>query len=250
MKPVLRALKFHFLRSLANVQSCFGDCDSTQPVAFVVGCGRSGTTILGQLLSAHPEINYYFEPYHLWAAIDRQTDVLNLYHRKDTRLMLSGAEVSSQTRVRFNRLIRRSHSANLTIEKTPLNALRIGYIEKLAPTAKFVHIVRDGVDVANSIDRLARGNTYKIAGMPSLNQWWGVDDSKWRSLEKEGCKAGYYPEAVSDRLSHHAKGAYEWLVSLKEIDRQRQLLGSRFYELNYTEFVHQPASELTKLCHF
>ena len=30
-------------------------------LAFVVGCARSGTSILGELIASHPEVNYVFE---------------------------------------------------------------------------------------------------------------------------------------------------------------------------------------------
>jgi hypothetical protein len=80
VKPWVRALKYNSLRYLAEwtVRQSSSDEQPQQlplPV-FIIGCGRSGTTILGQVLSAHPEVYYLFEPYHLWAAIDPMTDVL------------------------------------------------------------------------------------------------------------------------------------------------------------------------------
>jgi hypothetical protein len=250
MKPILRALKFTCLHFLANWRSHLGSYQSAQPMAFIIGCGRSGTTVLGRLLSEHPHIGYHYEPYHLWAAVDCSTDVLNLYHKGEARLMLAASDVSPDTQTRFNRLIRNPKRDRLTIEKTPLNAFRIGYIDALAPGSKFIHIVRDGIDVTNSIAHLAQENSYKIAGLPALNQWWGIDYSKWKALAKDGARAGYYPKAIAKLAEHSDKGAYEWLVSLKEVDRWRQSLGARLYELNYNEFTRNPSVKLQELCQF
>ena len=36
---------------------------------FLLGCARSGTSILGEALATHPEIAYLFEASFLWNAI-------------------------------------------------------------------------------------------------------------------------------------------------------------------------------------
>src|SRR6516164_2657563 len=37
-----------------------------QAPIFIIGCGRSGTTLLGELFAKHPELSYRYEPYHRW----------------------------------------------------------------------------------------------------------------------------------------------------------------------------------------
>jgi hypothetical protein len=87
LKPWLRALKYSFLKKSAEYKAqkriFKKQTISSQNVAFIIGFGRSGTTILGQLFSIHNNVNYFLEPYHLWSVIDPMTDVLNLYHRID-----------------------------------------------------------------------------------------------------------------------------------------------------------------------
>jgi Sulfotransferase family len=135
------------------------------------------------------------------------------------------------------------------VEKTPLNALRIGYLEALAPGSKFVHLVRDGVEVCHSIDKLARTNTYKIAGKPNLNQWWGNDDAKWRTMLRDGIAAGYYA-SDAPLLDGHSRGAYEWLLSLGEIDRWQPILGNRLQTIPYNVLTTEPKQVLQELCAF
>ncbi len=153
--------------------------------------------------------------------------------------------------MRFGRLMlrkMRQNSKGVFIEKTPINTMRIEYLNALVPHAKYICIVRDGVDICRSIARLAKTNTYKIAGKPTLNQWWGVDYAKWKSLVADGSEAGYYPDDVNHLDDHHAKGAYEWLVSLHEVDRCRELLGDRLCEITYSSLTDNPKQVLEDIC--
>ena len=46
----------------------------TRAPSFVVSCGRSATTLLGELMAAHPEVRYLHEPCHFWAAVEPTTN--------------------------------------------------------------------------------------------------------------------------------------------------------------------------------
>jgi hypothetical protein len=251
--PLARAIKFRMLsrrsERIANRASS-GGAPALPTMAFVVACGRSGTTVLGKALAQHPDICYLFEPYHLWAAVDPVTDVLNLYHDVQPRFIIDADLCTDRSRERFAGLIAYEHQrgGKLVIEKTPLNAARIGYLDALAPGAKYVHILRDGIDVAMSIAKIARFSQYRILGKPALNPWWGVGGVKWRTLQADGIAAGYFPDEAATLETEEAKGAYEWLVSLGEIDRFRQRLGDRLYELQYGELTAEPGATLTSLC--
>jgi hypothetical protein len=129
------------------------------------------------------------------------------------------------------------------VEKSPINALRIGYLDAIAPEARFIHIVRDGVDVACSIERMA-AVTRRMLFRPPLNEWWGVGDVKWSALQRDGRAAGYYPDEVHRLHSDAQRGAYEWLMSLREVEAWRMHLGSRFVELLYKDLTSDPRSTL------
>ena len=251
VKPPLRAVKYQCLYWLAKQKCLYRQTkNDNQPIAFIIGCGRSGTTILGNILSQHSQISYFFEPYHLWANIDMQTDVLNLYHSGDASLLMNASNVSKASRKRFNQLFQPKFHNQLVLEKTPLNALRLGYLNTIAPKAKFIHLVRDGVDVSHSIARLAITNRYQITGKPNLNQWWGVNHSKWNALVRDGVKAGYYSDEISSLQTETSKGAYEWLVTLNEVNRWKSALKERFLELSYETLITNPESTLKQLFQF
>ena len=257
IKPPLRALKYswlHWNTQLKIINPWQQVTKKERDFAFIIGCGRSGTTVLGSIFSTHPQISYLFEPYHLWAGVDRRTDVLNLYYKLDSALLMDASFVNSETQLRFERLIsslaRKDPSIKLLLEKTPLNAMRIPYLRALSPKAKFIHLVRDGVDVCHSIAKLAIGNSYKISGKPLLNQWWGVNNAKWLALARDGMNAGYYVDEAPCLNQDLAKAAYEWLVSLGEVDRWRTSLGNSLYELTYSSLISEPISNLKNLCEF
>lgn len=257
MKDWLRLIKYSLLHQIAKykAESLIPNIFTQQfssPI-FLIGCGRSGTTLLGQILSEHPNISYLFEPYHLWAAVDPRTDILNLYSSIDADLLMNTSHYNSGSQIRFNRLFlydNRNKKATILLEKTPLNAMRIGYLNALDPGAKFIHIVRDGIDVSLSIDRIASTNSYKIAGKPLFNQWWGVKNYKWRALARDGAAAGYYPDEVGQLQDNRGKGAYEWLVTLGEIDRWREFLGNRLYEISYNQLTTNSQETLRDICQF
>ena len=205
--------------------------------AFIVGCGRSGTTILGKTLSLHSKIQYYFEPWHLWQVVDRRTDVLHLFGKDSAHIFMGAEFYNNEAQRRFARVFKESIpiKKQICIEKTPHNVMRIGYLDALEPSAKFIHIVRDGVQVANSIGNLIDNHPYRLAFRKNFNLWWGDAGNKWEVLMTEGAAAGYFPGEVSFLKLDREKGAYEWLVSIGEADRQRERLGDRLLEIRYDD---------------
>jgi glycosyltransferase involved in cell wall biosynthesis len=221
--------------------------------AYIIGCGRSGTTICGAVLKTHPEIRYFFEPYHLWATIDPMIDVLNLYHVGAAPLLLDTQHINDDAKRRFNRLLiepTRASGKKLMVEKTPFNACRIGYLNALSPGCKFVHLVRDGADVARSIDRLSRDREYGIVGKRDYNRWWGRGGCKWTALSSDGYAIDFLKDEISQMRNYETKAVYEWLITLAEIDRWRQRLGDRLLEISYDQLSSDPAGSLRRICQF
>jgi glycosyltransferase involved in cell wall biosynthesis len=257
IKATGRAIKYGALKWSADRGVAQADAGMrpvpTIPSAYLIGCGRSGTTVCGDVLRRHPDVHYFFEPYHLWATIDPTIDVLNLYHIGSATLLLGPDRCSERSRRRFDRLLlerAERAGAKLMVEKTPFNACRIGYLDALSPGCKFIHLVRDGVDVARSIDRLSRDRSYGIVGKGDLNRWWGRAGCKWTSLATDGSGANYFPDEIPLLQSYESKGAYEWLVSLGEIDRWRDRLGNRLLEITYDELTANPRQILGRMSEF
>jgi hypothetical protein len=145
-----------------------------QSFPFVVGCGRSGTTLVRALLDAHPAMAVPFESYFpVWFARRRSRyerpdgfaveafldDVLA--HESFTRWHLDAtkvrAEVTGEAPANFSDAIRacfaayaRAQGKPRYADKTPIFVLEIPLLAELFPEAVFVHVIRDGRDVAQS----------------------------------------------------------------------------------------------------
>jgi CelD/BcsL family acetyltransferase involved in cellulose biosynthesis len=226
----------------ARARLCGQGATDGRPPIFIIGCGRSGTTLLGDLFSRHPQVCYLYEPYYLWAAVDPITDALQLYSRGPHHCLLDDSSVTAAARQRFGQLLAAPAGMTL-VEKSPINSLRMGYLQGLAPGARFVHIIRDGIDVIRSIEKVAKV-TSRMAFRQPLNDWWGVGDAKWASLVQDGQGAGYYPDEVTKLSTDCQRGAYEWLVSLREVDAWRTEVGSRLVEVRYEDLTERPEEML------
>ena len=243
--PYLRSVKLLKLRTQTRARCVFPPSESRRlPVRFIIGCGRSGTTILGRVLSLNEQAMYLREPYHLWSMIDPRMDVTGLHSdAANTRFFMDADDLNEHAKRRFDLLISRSGNSSghrCVIEKTPHNAGKIGWINAVEPGAKIVHIVRNGLSVVRSIDRLATKPTYKLGFKPNYNQWWGEHSAKWKAMTAEGAEHGYFSDEIGSLETNAQKGAYEWLVSLGEVDRWRDKLGDRLLEITYTQLTADP----------
>ncbi|ULU25350.1 sulfotransferase family protein [Dyella terrae] len=151
---------------------------------FVVGCPRSGTTIVQALLARHPAVytlpeTAFFEQLHgdltmRWGDARmhirrlrrwRQTLGLTRRHARETyaalHVQLTGKRPAmlptyhhQSLSQRFLAVLDRSAASaerSMWLEKTPNHLLYIPEIEAAAPDARFVHVVRRGMDVLASL---------------------------------------------------------------------------------------------------
>lgn len=126
-------------------------------LVFVIGAGRSGTTFLADLIGLHPEAAKLPEKRYLWS--------YGAYWRSHD---IRGPEdASPKIRSYIEKyLFRRAKSSgrHYLIEKTPSNCFRVGFLSSLFPEAKFIHIIRDGRDVAISSARAFFGEKSLVNG--------------------------------------------------------------------------------------
>lgn len=118
---------------------------------FIIGAARSGTTMLAEtILSRHPDIAYLSEPNPTWG-------FGNAYKPHD---VLTESDVTQRGANHIRKVFEKfliSSGKRRFMEKTPRNCLRMPYIRKIFPDAKFVHVIRDGRDVAVSASIEWRG---------------------------------------------------------------------------------------------
>jgi hypothetical protein len=198
---------------------------------FVVGCGRSGTTVLGEALGSHPDVVYLNEPRDLWS-YDPRADI---WKAGPGEVVLSSgdltAEVCAGLRSRLEARLVSSGRSRLA-EKTPINSFRIGYLDALCPDAFFVHVVRDGRAVAAS-----------IANIPARNRWYGKRDAKWRRLAGVADRDGIGKLAKVCGRDRFRRGLLEWRLAVTHArDSLATLAPDRWMELRYEDLVTAPAA--------
>lgn len=103
----------------------------------VIGAGRSGTSILSELLAVHPDVAYWGEPRPIW--------MYGHAYRRDHVLRAEDLtpRIARYIDGRFAEFLERS-AARRFMEKTPSNCLRIPFIFALYPDCRIVNVIRDG----------------------------------------------------------------------------------------------------------
>ena len=140
------------------------------PYLFVVGCPRSGTTLLQRMLDQHPQLAVSNDTHFIPRAIEGLTEGTDLPltpeliervrgYRRFPRLGLSEAAVSgaaakARTYGEFVSALYfefgRMHGKPLAGEKTPDYVRYLPLLHALFPWVRTVHIIRDGRDVTLS----------------------------------------------------------------------------------------------------
>ncbi|MCC6680126.1 MAG: sulfotransferase [Phycisphaeraceae bacterium] len=126
---------------------------TTDPIV-IVGAPRSGTTFLAEVLSCHPDLHLVDEPRMIWRyGNDRKSDLLK---PEDAR-----PKVIAYIRNTFKRHLTKAGKPRL-LEKTPSNALRLPFVERVLPSARIVHIMRNGLDSVLSIESFWRRSAHGL----------------------------------------------------------------------------------------
>jgi hypothetical protein len=200
---------------------------------FIVGCGRSGTTLVRAILNAHPEMAVPGESYFVvWLGRQRRRyEVAGGFDQGSFLDDLSGqawfrrwglpddvvrvaladaAPAGFPDAVRaLYRAYARQHGKQRYGDKTPIYVLHLPLIASLLPEAAFVHVLRDGRNVALSL----------------LDAGWGPQ--RWE----------------------HA--ALHWRLQVERGRAAGQVLGAnRYYELRYEDLLDDAEGEARTLCRF
>ena len=114
-------------------------------VVIIVGAGRSGTTLLKDLLGNHNEFGKTeFEQNHLWRYGNS-----NLPHDFLNEESHFQEKTAAYIRARLSKEIEKNKGKKL-VEKTVANVARVGFVAKILPSSKIIHIIRDGRAVTAS----------------------------------------------------------------------------------------------------
>jgi uncharacterized membrane protein YkvA (DUF1232 family) len=192
----------------------------TAPIV-IGGCGSSGTTLVRHILDRHPAIFCGPESTLFLARISSPEELADRFGF--ARPEVSGWRRASRSRVefieRFQRACLARSGKQLWADKTPENLRCFHAIRRRFPQAKFVHVIRDGRDVACSLRQ-----------------------ARWMSLEKiTGGADRASPEALEACIRYWAE----------RVRFGRTLAGDpRYHEVRYEDLLEAPESTLRALARF
>lgn len=154
----------YLLRLLAQDEAPDSHRAGTGPTpVFVVGMHRSGTTLLEQLLAAHPAVRGLGELYDFTGALRHAAD----HHCRgvvDETIVerLRGANLRAVGRRYLDGVAWRLGGEEMFVDKLPSNFLNVGYILRALPHARILHMRRDPVETcfSNLRELFSEANPY------------------------------------------------------------------------------------------
>ncbi|HEV2496027.1 MAG TPA: sulfotransferase [Terriglobia bacterium] len=213
------------------------------PYLFIVGCPRSGTTLLKRMVDAHPKIamieeSHWIPRMHhkrkltpgnlvtrelLSQLLENPRFVaLGIGHDELVKLAGNGQPVPySEFVTRIFDFCGRTHGKEFVGDKTPDHVRWLDTLHALWPAARVVHLIRDGRDVCLSIANWPKGQRKNPGTFPT----WKEDPVSTTALWWE----------LNVRLGRQFAGS---------------LGPERYYEMRYESLVSHPETECAALCSF
>lgn len=222
--------------------------------AYILGTGRSGTTILGIVLSMHREVGFLNEPKLLWAELHSGEDLIGSYNRNDARYRLGASDatpdiVRAAHRI-FGGYLALSNTSRL-VDKYPELIFRTPFVQAIFPDAKFLFLSRGGKATCDSIDGWSKRLGVDQAG--EIHDWWGANDRKWNVLCQqvvpEHADLSQHADKL-DGLSAVARAAVEWIVTMREGIRLLGQDDGQILHVPYEDLCAKPAKWAKKLEQF
>jgi hypothetical protein len=217
-KKTLRLKKQECLVAVAKIAASTGILNRypKRPV-FIIGSPRSGTSIFNKMLSLHPEIANLSEAIDIWEPNDRKDPQCD--HVKTKKDVNARDTKRIKNTFGFFQFVR---NRKVFMNKNPRNSVRIDYINAIFPDAKFIHIVRDGRAVVNSIIKI-------------------IDRENFRKQQPLGafCKPDPWRDLPS--MPPIERHSHQWTRILATINQAKSSISSSvWYEMRYEDLCLRP----------
>jgi hypothetical protein len=220
---------------------------------FIVAAPRSGSTLLFETLAGNRELwslgdesHKHFESIQSLRPSEgnpsnRLTSEMATRDVKETLLNSFVADLVNSDGKPFSELTALSRPGEVRfLEKTPKNSLRIPFIVKVFPDARFIFLFRDAKQNISSL--LDSWRTRSWVTYPRLPGW--PADKPWSHLLIPG-----WQDLINRSLAEIA--TQQWLVTNQIIlDDLRDLPHERWCAIEYDSLLANTRSEVQRLCLF
>ena len=222
---------------------------------YVIGTGRSGTTLLAKLLSLQRELAFLNEPKALWHAAIPDEDLIGSYTRAPARLVLDARDATP----RAARVLARGYGAFLclararrVLDKYPELVHRVECVRALFPDARFVLLVRHGADTCRSVADWSTHHATRSRG--ELHDWWGRADRKFHALVGQGAARepdlAPYRDELARLTRQEDRAALEWTLAMRAGLAARVRNPTSVMEVRYEELTGRPRETLASVLAF
>ena len=213
----------------------------------ILSAPRAGSTLLFETLARHPNIyTIGGESHALIEHIPQLSTVARGYvsNRLDTADATD--EIAHELRMRFIKNARNFKGQPLNkdavsfrlLEKTPKNALRVNFLNKVFKDAKFIYLVRDPRENISSIMQAWRSQKFvTYPKLPDFNGGWSLLlPDNWRSQQGKSLAsiATYQYTCANNSI----------IESLAAIEQERKFL------INYSDFIENPETTIRSVLDF
>ncbi len=201
----------------------------------LIGCPRSGTSVLLQAFLRSPELrSLQAEGHILW----------DPFHPKPRDSdALAAADVTDRERAYVHWAIRLFVRGRRLVDKTPENCLRIPYLDALFPDARFVFLRRRAADNVNSLIEGWRARPRFVTHrLPVPLEASDLPDPQlWSFALFPG-----WPDVVSAPLEEIC--AVQYVVCNEAVLSARERMDeARWLDIAYEELVASPEAEIRRL---
>lgn len=233
--------------------------ESSYRPLILVGAARSGTKLVRDLVAEHPAVDKV--PYDI-------NFVWRLGNEEASDDELATISLTSGIRERIAEQFGSYHSHGTSlIEKTVSNCLRVPYVDAVFPNAKFIHLIRNGWDVAESAHRqwttppdwgyiLRKARSFPLRDAPgyALTYVWNALRKFLSADRGEISTWGPRYKGIDGDVSRHGvleTCAIQWAHCAEKASRDLSALpDDRVITIRYEEFVHDPLSHLKAIAEF
>jgi hypothetical protein len=134
-------------------------------VIFVVGCPRSGTSLVGELIAGHTAVFNGEESLFLYLMSNWSAMLKPPVAPLTERFLMAASALMKET------ILKATQEAGkwVFVDHSPWHALCLAEVYRLFPEARVVHVVRHAAEVANSLAR-SYGAGYRWAGTSAVDR--------------------------------------------------------------------------------